>query len=103
MSPLCIPVCVVTDGQRGSSISAATPGAVSGIVSQPVLGMAIGTTSLSRELPNVLQILDDLPKPTTSSAFGRTVHAVVDWRGQIVTMLDRCHLTQAIPVQIISA
>jgi hypothetical protein len=26
---------------------------------------------------------------------------VVDWRGQIVTMLDRCYLTQAIPVQIV--
>jgi fermentation-respiration switch protein FrsA (DUF1100 family) len=26
---------------------------------------------------------------------------VVDWRGQIVTMLDRCYLTEAIPVQIV--
>lgn len=66
-----------------------------------VLGMAIGTTGLGRELPNVLRILDDLPEPTASSAFSRTLRAVVDWRGQIVTMLDRCYLTQAIPVQII--
>jgi hypothetical protein len=29
------------------------------------------------------------------------LRAVVDWRGQIVTMLDRCYLTKAIPVQII--
>ncbi|AKN17521.1 alpha/beta fold hydrolase [Mycobacterium haemophilum] len=66
-----------------------------------VLGMAVGTTGLGRELPNVLRILDDLPEPTASSAFGRTLRAVVDWRGQIVTMLDRCYLTQAIPAQII--
>ncbi|OOK82603.1 dienelactone hydrolase family protein [Mycobacterium kansasii] len=65
------------------------------------LGLAIGSTALGRDLPNVLRILDDLPEPTASSAFTRTLRAVVDWRGQIVTMLDRCYLTQAIPVQII--
>jgi len=70
-------------------------------VAGKVLGAALGTTGLGRDLPNVLRILDDLPEPTASSAFTRTLRAVVDWRGQIVTMLDRCYLTQAIPVQII--
>ena len=49
----------------------------------------------------MLRVLDDLPEPTASAAFSRTLRAVVDWRGQIVTMLDRCYLTQAIPVQIV--
>ncbi|HYB80192.1 MAG TPA: alpha/beta hydrolase [Mycobacterium sp.] len=67
-----------------------------------VMGMALGnTTGLGRDLTNVLRILDDLPEPTASAAFSRTLRAVVDWRGQIVTMLDRCYLTEAIPVQII--
>ncbi|ORA18546.1 alpha/beta fold hydrolase [Mycobacterium arosiense] len=66
-----------------------------------VLGMALGSSGLARDLPNVLRILDDLPEPTASAAFSRTLRAVVDWRGQIVTMLDRCYLTEAIPVQII--
>lgn len=66
-----------------------------------VLGMALGSTGLGRDLPNVLRILDDLPEPTASAAFSRTLRAVVDWRGQIVTMLDRCYLTEAIPVQIV--
>lgn len=66
-----------------------------------VLGAALGSTGLGRDLPNVLRILDDLPEPTASAAFSRTLRAVVDWRGQIVTMLDRCYLTEAIPVQII--
>ena len=70
-------------------------------VAGKVLGAALGTTGLGRDLPNVLRILDDLPEPTASAAFTRTLRAVVDWRGQIVTMLDRCYLTQAIPVQII--
>src|ERR1700733_1120950 len=70
-------------------------------VAGKVLGAALGSTGLGRDLPNVLRILDDLPEPTASSAFSRTLRAVVDWRGQIVTMLDRCYLTQAIPVLIV--
>jgi pimeloyl-ACP methyl ester carboxylesterase len=66
-----------------------------------ILGRALGTKGLGNDLTNVLRILDDLPEPTASSAFTRTLRAVVDWRGQIVTMLDRCYLTQAIPVLII--
>ncbi|MGO9384865.1 MAG: alpha/beta fold hydrolase [Mycobacterium sp.] len=66
-----------------------------------VVGRALGTNGLGNDLSNVLRILDDLPEPTASAAFSRTLRAVVDWRGQIVTMLDRCYLTEAIPVQII--
>jgi pimeloyl-ACP methyl ester carboxylesterase len=66
-----------------------------------ILGKALGTKGLGNDVANVLRILDDLPEPTASSAFTRTLRAVVDWRGQIVTMLDRCYLTQAIPVLIV--
>jgi alpha-beta hydrolase superfamily lysophospholipase len=52
-------------------------------------------------MPNMLRILADLPEPTASSAFTRTLRAVVDWRGQVVTMLDRCYLTESVPVQLI--
>jgi pimeloyl-ACP methyl ester carboxylesterase len=66
-----------------------------------IVGSALGTNGLGNDLSNVLRILDDLPEPTASAAFSRTLRAVVDWRGQIVTMLDRCYLTEAVPVQII--
>ncbi len=49
----------------------------------------------------MLRVLNGLPEPTASAAFSRTLRAVVDWRGQIVTMLDRCYLTESVPVQII--
>ena len=66
-----------------------------------VLGTALGSTGIGRDLPNMLRILADLPEPTASSAFTRTLRAVVDWRGQVVTMLDRCYLTESVPVQLI--
>jgi pimeloyl-ACP methyl ester carboxylesterase len=66
-----------------------------------VVGMALGSTGLGRDLPDVLRVMADLPEPMASSAFTRTLRAVVDWRGQMVTMLDRCYLAESIPVQII--
>ncbi|MUL44858.1 alpha/beta hydrolase [Mycobacterium sp. CBMA293] len=64
-------------------------------------GALFGSTGLGHDLPNMLRILNDLPEPRASSAFGRTLRAVVDWRGQVVTMLDRCYLTESIPVQLV--
>lgn len=66
-----------------------------------VAGTMLGSTRVGRDLPDVLRILRDLPEPTTASAFTRTLRAVVDWRGQVVTMLDRCYLTESVPVQLI--
>jgi pimeloyl-ACP methyl ester carboxylesterase len=66
-----------------------------------LLGTVFGSTGLGRDIPNMLRILADLPEPTASSAFTRTLRAVVDWRGQVVTMLDRCYLTESVPVQLI--
>jgi pimeloyl-ACP methyl ester carboxylesterase len=64
-------------------------------------GMVLGSTRVARDLPDVMRVLADLPEPMASAAFTRTLRAVVDWRGQLVTMLDRCYLTESVPVQII--
>lgn len=66
-----------------------------------ISGALFGSTGVGRDIPNMLRILADLPEPTASAAFARTLRAVVDWRGQVVTMLDRCYLTQSVPVQLI--
>jgi pimeloyl-ACP methyl ester carboxylesterase len=66
-----------------------------------VVGKLLGTTGLGRDVPEMMRVLTDLPEPTASSAFARTLRSVVDWRGQVVTMLDRCYLTEPVPVQLI--
>ncbi|MBS4730004.1 alpha/beta hydrolase [Mycobacterium sp. SM1] len=65
------------------------------------VGAMLGSTGVGRDLPDILRVLANLPEPKASSAFTRTLRAVVDWRGQIVTMLDRCYLAKSVPVQII--
>ena len=66
-----------------------------------VAGAAMGSTGLGRDLPEMLRILADLPEPTASSAFARTLRAVVDGRGQGVTMLDRCFRSESGAVELI--
>ncbi|WKW96682.1 alpha/beta hydrolase [Rhodococcus aetherivorans] len=56
---------------------------------------------LLHDTSDLIRVLSGLPDPTACEAFLRTLRAVVDWRGQVVTMLDRCYLTEDLPVQLI--
>lgn len=56
---------------------------------------------LRYDLPDLLRIFDALPDAQARSAVVRTLRAVVDWRGQVVTMLDRCYLAQGMPTLIV--
>jgi pimeloyl-ACP methyl ester carboxylesterase len=61
----------------------------------------LGSTKYGRDLPDGIRLLARLADPAALSAFSRTLRAVVDGRGQFVTMLDRCHLMPSVPKQII--
>ncbi|MFI1400733.1 alpha/beta fold hydrolase [Streptomyces sp. NPDC020681] len=58
-------------------------------------------TELGLEAADLLQLVDTLPDSASRDAFIRTVRAVVDWRGQAVTMLDRCYLTAGMPTLLV--
>src|SRR5690242_6751230 len=56
--------------------------------------MKLLDTDLGQDAPELLTLVDALPDETSRNAFIRTLRAVVYWRGQVVTMLDRCYLTE---------
>jgi pimeloyl-ACP methyl ester carboxylesterase len=58
-------------------------------------------TALGQDAPDLLRVVDALPDSTARAAFIRTLRAVADWRGQVITMLDRCYLTQGMPTLLI--
>jgi len=64
---------------------------------------ALATTGLpaTRDLDEVAEIVDSFKDPRARRAIRHVVSAVVDWRGQIVTMVDRAYLTQAMPMCVI--
>ncbi len=64
---------------------------------------ALSTSGIAktRDLDEVAEIVDSFKDPRTRRAIRHVVSAVVDWRGQIVTMVDRAYLTQAMPMCVI--
>ncbi|OHU97650.1 hypothetical protein BKN37_21635 [Mycobacterium talmoniae] len=66
-----------------------------------VVRLAAGSTGFGLDLPHVLRALGELSEPAASASFARRLRAVVDWHGQMITMLDRCYLTEPIPIQLI--
>ncbi len=55
---------------------------------------------LTRDLDEVAEIYDSFKDPATRHAIRHVVRAVVDYRGQIVTMTDRAYLTQVMPMAV---
>lgn len=74
--------------------------AVGDVVSR-VHGSPLRPGAMLHDTPDLVRVLGDLPDPTAYEAYLRTLRSVVDWRGQVVTMLDRCYLTENLPVQLI--
>ncbi|QZY30325.1 alpha/beta fold hydrolase [Nocardioides coralli] len=55
----------------------------------------------TRDLDEVAEIYDSFKDPAARHAIRHVVKAVVDWRGQVVTMADRAYLTQEMPMAVI--
>ncbi|WP_139983692.1 alpha/beta fold hydrolase [Nocardioides litoris] len=55
----------------------------------------------TRDLAEVADIYDSFKDPAARAAIRHVVRAVVDWRGQIVTMADRAYLTDAMPMAVV--
>ncbi|MFA7265490.1 MAG: alpha/beta fold hydrolase [Candidatus Nanopelagicales bacterium] len=94
-----IPLCTVP----GSSL------VLSGLVSRPVrrVGLPLLNTLHKSGLPMTADldqlgiVYNDLGSRDARKAFRHVLRAIVDWRGQIVTMNDRAYLTEFIPTLLI--
>ncbi|NLG55457.1 MAG: alpha/beta hydrolase [Rhodococcus sp.] len=64
-------------------------------------GTRLRPGALLHDTPDLVRILSSLADPTACEAYLRTLRSAVDWRGQVVTMLDRSYLTEKLPVQLI--
>jgi pimeloyl-ACP methyl ester carboxylesterase len=60
-----------------------------------------GGIGLGSDLDYVVAKYVRLVESTSRQAFLRTLRSVVDWRGQVVNMLDRCYLTEGIPTMLV--
>nr|WP_245960061.1 alpha/beta hydrolase [Prauserella flavalba] len=60
-----------------------------------------GGLGLGDDLGYVLSRYTRLTESPNRQAFLRTLRSVVDWRGQVVNMLDRCYLTEGMPTMLV--
>jgi pimeloyl-ACP methyl ester carboxylesterase len=83
---------------------------VMGVVTKPGLRQltkaglrSLAATGLSRarDYDEVAEIVESFKDPKARAAIRHVVCAVVDWRGQVVTMADRAYLTAAMPMCVI--
>jgi pimeloyl-ACP methyl ester carboxylesterase len=58
-------------------------------------------TALGRDAEEVLAVFDALPNTEARQAILRTLRSSVDWRGQVITMLDRAYLAEGVPTKVI--
>jgi pimeloyl-ACP methyl ester carboxylesterase len=58
-------------------------------------------TDLGRDADDLIRLFDALPDRMARNAFLRTLRAAVDRHGQVITMLDRCYLTEGMPTLLI--
>jgi pimeloyl-ACP methyl ester carboxylesterase len=84
---------------------------VLGVISVPGVFPAFSTVArtvqslmpvpLFRDNSEIVRVLERMPEKGSAEVFARTLRSAVDWRGQVVTMLDRCYLSAAIPTLIV--
>jgi pimeloyl-ACP methyl ester carboxylesterase len=58
-------------------------------------------TALGRDAVEILAVFDALPDTQARRAILRTLRSGVDWRGQVITMLDRAYLAEGMPTLIV--
>ena len=63
--------------------------------------LAATKTNIGRDAEQLSGVFDALPDAAARRAFVRTLRAAVDWRGQAITMLDRCYLAADMPTLLI--
>lgn len=63
--------------------------------------LRIFDTALGRDATEVLAVFDALPDTLARRAILRTLRSGVDWRGQVITMLDRAYLADGMPTLIV--
>ena len=58
-------------------------------------------TALGRDAEELLAVFDALPDTAARTAILRTLRSGVDWRGQVITMLDRAYLAEGMPTLLV--
>ncbi len=63
--------------------------------------LARSTLRQARDLAEAADVFESFADSRTRAAVGHVARAVVDWRGQVITMTDRAYLTADVPTCVV--
>ena len=81
-------------------LASSPPVRTAGRLGGPLL-RRLGALAVGTDLDYIADTYPALDDGTARKAFLRTLRAVVDPRGQVITMLDRCYLTRGMPTLLL--
>ncbi len=55
----------------------------------------------SHDIHGAIEVYEDLADAHSRAAFRHVLRAAADWRGQVITMIDRAHLARHIPTMVV--
>ncbi len=94
-----IPLCTLPGAGLALSALAVAPVRRIGV---PLLhGLHRTRLPLTADLAQLAIVYDDMGAVDARQAFSHVIRAIIDWRGQIVTMKDRAYLTEFIPTMVL--
>lgn len=85
----------------GSVVGAVSVQPLRTVVSATLRGLSRTGLPHTRDLGEVARIYEQLGDPPARAAIRHVLRAVVDWRGQVVTMTDRAYLTRLLPICVV--
>lgn len=94
-----IPLCTLPGGGVGLAVLAAKPIRV--VADRLLKAMHRTGLPFTADLKQLSVVYDDLGSRESRQAFRHVLRAIVDWRGQIVTMRDRAYLAQYLPAMVV--
>jgi pimeloyl-ACP methyl ester carboxylesterase len=85
----------------GPILAVAAHGAVRS-VTMPVLERLAGSgLPGTQDLHGMIEVYDSLADKRSRAPFRHVLRAAVDWRGQVITMIDRAYLAQHLPAMVV--
>ena len=87
--------------RTASRLGAPLLGSVARFAGGSALLRRLGALAVGTDLDYIAGTYPALEDGTARKAFLRTLRAVVDPRGQVITMLDRCYLTRGVPTLLL--
>ena len=85
----------------GPALAVAVSTPVRKVVEPALYALAASGLPATQDLPGLMEVYLDLSDDHSRLAFLHVLRAACDWRGQVITMIDRAYLARTVPTMVV--